>query len=138
MSHPWHYHTVLVATLLALNACATSRLNTCRPGQQPAILDTLYFGSAKPVGAVTPTEWRQFLNRVVTPQFPQGLTWWPAFGQWQTATGQPVAEAAYVLQLAHPDTADNEQALGAVLREYKREFQQQSVLRVRTMACMAY
>src|SRR5262245_53088135 len=33
----------------------------------------LYFGTARPDGAVSEAEFREFLDRVVTPRFPDGL-----------------------------------------------------------------
>jgi hypothetical protein len=124
--------------VLGVAACATSTGLICHPGEQSAIADTMYFGTAKPGGIVTSDEWKTFVNRVVTPRFPQGLTMWEASGQWRTATGTIEREASHVLHLIHPDTDENELVLHEVMSKYKTEFQQEAVLRVRSSACTSY
>jgi hypothetical protein len=47
----------------------------------------LFFGTAKPGGAVTEEEFRTFLDEVVTPLFPDGLTVVKADGQFRGADG---------------------------------------------------
>ena len=66
--------------VLMLAACATGTIERCPPDQRPAVLDTLYFGTATPVGVVTEEEWRRFLAEEVTPRFPEGLTFWSMAG----------------------------------------------------------
>src|SRR5436853_2433457 len=78
-----------IATLLfvaaLLSACATTSPHSpCHAGEQQAVVDSLYFGS----GEVKPEEWQEFLATVITPRFPEGLTSWPAAGQWRNDTGQ--------------------------------------------------
>ena len=60
---------------------------------------TLYFGLARPKGAVTELEWQLFLRDEVTRRFPDGLTVWEAEGQWQTAAGSIDHEQSKVLLL---------------------------------------
>jgi hypothetical protein len=101
-------------------------------------MDLLYFGTARPDGVVTPEEWSAFVDRLVTPRFPQGLTSWAAAGQWQTGTGMVEREASHVLSVVHSDTEENERAIREIASKYKAEFQQEAVLRVRSRACMSY
>jgi hypothetical protein len=101
-------------------------------------MESMYFGTARPGGIVTPEEWREFVNQVVTPRFPQGLTSWEASGQWQAVTGVIEREASHVLHLVHPDTEESELAVNEVMSKYKAEFQQEAVLRVRSSACMSF
>ncbi len=101
-------------------------------------MDLLYFGTARPGGVVTPEEWSKFVDRLVTPRFPQGLTSWEAAGQWQTGTGMVEREASHVLSVVHPDTEESERAIREIASKYKAEFQQEAVLRVRSRACMSY
>jgi hypothetical protein len=63
-----------VACLFALAACAPLHALDCNSGERRAVQDSLYFGTAKPTGAVTADEWVGFLDAVVTPRFPEGLT----------------------------------------------------------------
>lgn len=41
----------------------------CSSGEQTVVLDTLYFGTAKPGGGVTPEEWAAFLEETVVQDF---------------------------------------------------------------------
>ena len=69
--------------------------------------------------------------------FPEGLTAWPASGQWRGADGQVVREDSHVLQLLHPPDAASEQSIRAIVSEYKTRFAQEAVLRVRSRSCMS-
>ena len=72
-----------------------------------------------------------FLNDVVTPRFPAGLTLWAAVGRWRDSTGTVVREDSFVLDLIHDATAAADAAIQDVVAAYKRRFHQTSVLLVR-------
>ena len=59
----------------------------CGASSAPQVRTTLYFGLARPKGAVTELEWQIFLRDEVTRRFPDGLTVWEAEGQWRTPAG---------------------------------------------------
>jgi hypothetical protein len=101
-------------------------------------MDSLYFGTARRGGEVSPEDWRQFLAAVVTPRFPDGLTSWTAAGQWRDASGGLQRESAYVLYIVHLDARRDDVAIAEVVRLYKERFEQQAVLRVRTPACVSF
>lgn len=128
----------MAAVGLVLAGCAANSTADCAPGERPAIVDTLYFGTTRPQGAVTATEWAAFLRDAVTPRFPQGLTWWDAAGQWRAAGGGILHEAAHVLQVVHAPSAAADAAMRAIVGDYKARFQQEAVLRVRVPGCMAF
>ncbi|MGJ0484097.1 MAG: DUF3574 domain-containing protein [Methylomicrobium sp.] len=132
-------HLLISVTLvsLLLTSCATTG-ELCRPGEQRAIADLLYFGTAKPNGIVSNEDWSDFLAGVVTPRFPAGLTAWPASGQWQSANGALTHENAFVLNLVHPADETSEAAIRSIVSEYKSRFQQESVLRVKSFACTSF
>ena len=127
--------TVLTMAL-ALGACATGPLLTCLPGETPAVLDTAYFGTAETTRAVTMTEWREFIDSVVTPRFQDGLTSWQASGQWRSA-GVVKREVSHILRIVHPDDERSELAFREIISRYKARFQQETVLRVRSLSCMS-
>jgi hypothetical protein len=91
----------------------------------------LFFGTAKREGAVTPDEFRTFLDDVVTPLFPDGLTVTRVDGQFRGEDGVTVKEEAYVLVLMYP--AEGLKASSAnidvIRRIYMRQHQQESVMR---------
>ncbi len=116
-------------------ACSTMGYHACPAGQRPVVNDLLYFGAAKPAGVVSADEWAQFIDSVVTPRFPQGLSMWQALGQWKSERGPIVREASYVLNVIHPNDAAAEAAVSEIVDAYKAKFRQDSVLRVRGSAC---
>ena len=127
-----------MATGLALSACISSPPASCRSNEQFNIVDSLYFGGAYPDGVITSEQWQQFVDRVVTPRFPEGLTVWQAAGQYRTSAGIVQREPSWVVQLIHPDNAQSETAIREIRSAYQDEFKQESVLRVRSRACIAF
>ena len=73
-----------------------------RRGASPFVRTELYFGTAKPVGAVTEAEFNLFLDAVVTPLFPDGLTVIKADGQFKGENGETIKEDSFVLILLYP------------------------------------
>ena len=122
----------------ALAGCASAPAPSCAPGQQAMRAELLYFGTATPQGAVSPEDWRRFVDEVVTPRFPDSLTAWPANGQWRSPSGVAVREASWVLSIVHRPDAASEAALVDIADAYKKRFQQESVLRVASPACVAF
>ena len=68
----------------------------------------LYFGSGKPDGSsVTEKQFREFVDREVTPRFPNGLTLLTGYGQFRNSSGKVVKEQAFVLVLLYQVKAEN-------------------------------
>ena len=109
----------------------------CGASSAPQLRTTLYFGLARPKGAVTELEWQLFLRDEVTSRFPDGLTVWEAEGQWRTPAGSIDHEQSKVLLLVHPDTAGARQSVLAVIEAYRKTFEQQSVLWENARVCGA-
>jgi hypothetical protein len=118
--------------------CAAVRDIGCAEGEHRSVSDMLYFGTSRAAGTVTAAQWSTFLRSSVTPRFPEGLTAWPAAGQWRTAGGAVVHEASYVLVLIHPDDDASEASVRAVIGEYKSRFDQEAVMRVKNHACVSF
>jgi hypothetical protein len=124
--------------LLMVTACASAP-SPCVAPLATQLSDTLYFGSSIPGGGeVTEAQFAEFLERVVTPRFPDGLTVWDARGQWRDASGRVLREPSHVLQLLHADAPDTERRIAEIIAAYKAEFHQEAVLRVREEACVGY
>jgi hypothetical protein len=92
----------------------------------------LFFGTAKPDGVVTDEEFFAFLDAVITPRFPDGLTLLKGDGQFRGEDGVIIKEDSFVLILLYPleDFRDSSRRINVIRERYKDEFQQQSVLRV--------
>jgi hypothetical protein len=111
----------------------------CEPGDSALVRDVIYFGRNRPGGGVvSDAEWRGYLDSVVTPRFPDGLTVVEARGQWRGRGGVVEREQAEVLTLFHPDDAVSRRAVNEVAAEYKRRFGQEAVLRERVAACARF
>ena len=128
------------AALLAVIAtgCATvASPPACRSGEEPAIVESLYFGTLMPGGRVSNDDWQRFLADTITPRFPEGLTAWGAAGQWRNPAGELFKEDSYVLHVVHKDEPRYDVAVREVIAVYRERFRQEAVLRVRTASCMS-
>lgn len=87
----------------------------------------LYFGAPP-----TDQDWKGFLDREVTPRFPEGLTVVNGYGQYQLADGTISTEDSIVLILFYPvdATGHTSQLIDEIREAYKQQFDQESVLRV--------
>lgn len=92
----------------------------------------LFFGTAKPDGVVTDEEFFAFLDAVITPRFPDGLTLLKGDGQFRGEDGVIVKEDSFVLILLYPleDFRASNRKIDVIRERYKDAFQQESVLRV--------
>jgi Protein of unknown function (DUF3574) len=92
----------------------------------------LYFGTAKPDGsAVTEEEFGLFLDQVITPLFPEGLTLVSALGQFLGSAGLIIQENSKLLILLYPAELRkaNSVKIENIRNAYTESFQQESVLR---------
>ena len=128
----------LVVACAVLPACTSLRQDNCRSEEQLAIHNSLYFGTAKPAGVVTAEQWTEFLEVVISPRFPQGLTVFRATGQWNMEDGTMAREATYVVQIVHPNEERFEKNIRELVAVYKEQFQQESVLRVTARSCVSF
>ncbi len=128
------------ATVYASRVAADVRpAASCETGDQPLVRDVVYFGRNRPDGGVvTDGEWQRFLDEVVTPRFPAGLTVLSASGQWRGEKGAVEREQAQVLTLLHSGDDASRRAVAEVAGDYKRRFAQEAVLRERTTACTRF
>ena len=92
----------------------------------------LFFGTAKPGGAVTEEEFRTFLDEFVTPLFPDGLTVVKADGQFRGADGVAIKEQSFALILLYPVEGHKTSSknIDAIRRAYMTRHLQESVLRI--------
>ena len=111
---------------LVLAACSST---VPRP---PAwVQDTLYFGMSSPLGKVSPEQWQDFVDKEVSPRFPDGLTHWAAQGQWREGEGPVQKEGSRVLQIMHMASPEADEKIRELKQAYVERFKQSSVLRVK-------
>ncbi|MDX6363017.1 DUF3574 domain-containing protein [Streptomyces sp. NPDC058274] len=94
----------------------------------------LFFGTERPDGgpAVTDAQFMDFVDREVTPAFPDGLTVQDGRGQWRDASGRVEHERSYELILLYPQAAAgaNDRKIEKVRHAYVKAFGQEAVARV--------
>ena len=93
----------------------------------------LYLGLSRKGGTeVSEEAFQGFIDEIVTPRFPSGLTILEARGQWREEDSTVTKERSKVLVLIYPRSerrAANTK-IEEIRTEYKKRFFQQSVLRV--------
>jgi len=89
----------------------------------------LFFGRNIPGnGEVSQEQFQGFINDVITPRFPAGLTVFDAFGQFQNSTGMIARENTKTVSLLLEDTLSNESSINEIVGAYVKQFNQESVL----------
>jgi hypothetical protein len=149
-------HPLLLAVLLAVSGCATTA--PLAHQTQPATTSTtaslqgdaarpdaaagwvrseLYFGVGEESGpserkqtdAITEAQWRAFLDKEVTPRFPDGLTVFDAYGQWLfRGAAEPNRLRTKVLVVLHENTPQRRADIEAIRLAWKQATKHQSVL----------
>jgi uncharacterized protein DUF3574 len=142
----------LIAAFVALGACATQVPADMTPAQVSASLQgdaarpasaqgwvrsELYFGVGVETGpadrpqaeAISQAQWRDFLDKEVTPRFPDGLTVFDAYGQWLfRGASEPNRLGTKVLVVLHEDTPQRTADIEAIRLAWKQATKHQSVL----------
>jgi hypothetical protein len=117
--------------------------DAAHPGMTKGWVDTqLYFGlgpADHPEQGIGETEWRAFLDKEVTPRFPDGLSVVDVYGQWQ-GKNETAPERLHtkMLIILYPDTQENRDKIDAIRAAWKQKTGDQSVLRVTEPADVSF
>ncbi|MFJ3828107.1 MULTISPECIES: DUF3574 domain-containing protein [unclassified Streptomyces] len=91
----------------------------------------LYFGTQRADGTnpVEEREFMRFLDREITPAFPEGLTLHDGYGQWRGQDGKIVRETSYEVVLLYPEKEAGERStrIERIRQAYEDRYQQDSV-----------
>ena len=102
----------------------------------------LYFGvgpADAADAAAREARWRDFLDREVTPRFPDGLSVIEAYGQWRSpGAASPSRLASKVLVILFEDNPKNRRALDEIRSAYKAATHSKSVLLVLQAANVSF
>lgn len=99
----------------------------------------LFLGLSKPDGSVVPeTEFQRFINKVVTPRFPDGFTLLAGTGQFKDSNGKVTKEGSKLLVLLYPFNSQSKTRIQQIQEAYINTFQQESVLRVDEQSCVSF
>ena len=144
-------HPLVFACALLLAACvaplaqrppgpdAGAEAAPCSGGRQRMARIELYFGLARRGGVVSERAFADFVDGQVTPRFPAGLTLISGRGQYRDAGGALQVEGSRLLILMVPaNDAQADARIEAIRDEYRRRFDQESVLRADGSACVSF
>jgi hypothetical protein len=113
-------------------ASAELKGDPARPESAHWLRCELYFGIGTidaPDDGVGEMRWRSFLDREVTPRFPDGLTVLDAYGQWRGHPGeQPSRLRSKILIILCEDTPANRASIDVIRVAYKAATHAKSVL----------
>ena len=111
----------------------------CPAGQSRANTVELVFGRNDGDRlAVTEADWRRFIDEVVTPRFPDGLSIMDVQGQWRAPGGVLVREPSKIIYLVLDGGPDDPAKITNIREAYKQRFNQKSVLLVSQKACVSF
>ena len=106
--------------LVAISGCAPSLTRS-----------ELYFGASRANGPdVSQTDWQSFVDDVITPRFPDGLTILEGNGQWRMKDGSLAKEKSRIVILVHSNSAQDRKKLDEIREAYKSRFAQEAVLEI--------
>jgi hypothetical protein len=149
----------LLALLISLvavgpaNGCARQAARTAtaptlvgdaaHPGHTHGWVQTeLYFGlgpADHPEKGVSEAGWRDFLDKEVTPRFPEGLSVLDVYGQWEgKGKSAPERLRSKMLVIDYADTQENRDKIEAIRSAWKQRTGDQSVMRVTEPADVSF
>lgn len=105
----------------------------------PIVRTELFFGRDR-VNApeVSDEEWARFVDTVITPLFKDGLTVVDVDGQYLATNGALIKERSKLVVLLHEGRAEDSSRIEQIRDGYRKQFAQESVLRVDAGACAAF
>ncbi len=85
------------------------------------------------------TQWGRFVDREISPRFPDGLTVFEAKGEWRDSARKAIVhEPSKVVEIVLPGKPDDVEQLNQIAQAYKSRFRQQSVGIVIRGACVSF
>ncbi len=130
----------LALLLVVLCAEASAQLLECRGGHKPSQVAELMFG--RTVGsrlAVSEGAWSLFVEREITPRFPDGFTVLDARGQWRNpASNRIIRQPSKIVRIVLPGNPEDVARLNEIVEAYKVRFKQQSVGVMMQGACASF
>jgi hypothetical protein len=124
--------------LTQLDEPASAQTAECTLPARALIRHELVFGTARPHGSpIGEDEWQSFVDSVVTPRFPDGLTVLDARGQWRGGAGL-TKEHSRILVIWRERAPSRDADIEAIRSAYKERFEQESVLRIDSISCVSF
>jgi hypothetical protein len=122
---------VIVASVLALFSIAGYGWGESAPGATQWIKTEIYFGRSIPAGGqVSDSELSDFLEKVVTKEFPKGLTVLNAYGQMEKSSGTIVKQPTVVIVIVHERNQPSSAKIQRIINAYRNRFGNPQVMSI--------
>jgi hypothetical protein len=129
----------ILLIVLALAGSASAQSIACRTGKPQQVAELMFGRKIGDRIGVTDAAWARFVDREITPRFPDGLTVIDARGQWRDRDrNRIVREPSKLVQIVLPGKEEDQQHLDEIAAAYKVRFRQQSVGIIVRPACVAF
>ena len=130
---------IAVLVVMTLAGPASAQI-ACRADQKASAVVEMMFG--RKIGdriAVTNAAWARFVDREITPRFPEGLSVVDAAGQWLDPDKKRVVrEPSKIVTIVLRDSEKGQAEIDAIAQAYKKRFKQQSVGVIVRGACVSF
>ncbi len=126
--------SVLPVAVLALLSVAG--YGWAKSGQEATqwIKTEIYCGRNIPAGGqVSDSEFSDFLKKIVTKEFPKGLTLFNAYGQMEKASGTIVKQPTAVIVIVHEKTKSNTVKIQRIIDAYRSRFGNPQVMSISSL-----
>jgi len=117
---------------------ASRFLLDCPVRSKPMARLELLFGASFKGGKVGPRNFARFIEKEVTPRFPDGLSVFEGHGQWRAESGELIREPSRLLLIWYEPDSASDAKIEAIRTAYKKQFKQQSVMRVDGSSCVSF
>lgn len=129
---------ISILLLLCFSHVANAQQFECR-GAQRQVAELMFGRKIGERLGVTNQKWQRFVDREITPRFPDGLSVVDASGQWRdTARNTIVREPSKLVMIVLAGKGDDNDKLQQIIDAYKRQFRQQSVGLIVRPACVSF
>jgi hypothetical protein len=136
--------TLMRAAVILLIVCVlddrvSAQTSECRIGKSQQVAELMFGRKIGERIGVSNTAWARFVDREITPRFPNGFTVIDAQGQWRdTDHNKVMREPSKLVQIVLQGTDEDQQRLGEIAAAYKVRFRQQSVGIIVRPACVGF
>ena len=131
----------LSAVLLLVAGTSVGFAQTsCGSALRPAAVAELMFG--RNIGGrlgVTEAKWSRFVDREITPRFPNGFSMVDARGQWLDNVRKTIVyESSKIVTIVFFSEVADDPRLQEIIATYKTQFKQQSVGLIVRLPCVSF
>ena len=124
---------------LVVATTANAQSTECRLGKPQQVAELMFGRNIGDRIGVSEAQWARFVDREITPRFPNGLTVFDTKGQWRdTYRNRIVREPSKLVQIVLPGKAEDADRLNEIAAAYKSRFRQQSVGVIVRGACVSF